>query len=86
MKKMIGLTMGFMMASAVLFAQTSPHKAPTKAKMVYTCPMHPDVTSEKPGKCPKCGMTLVAKKPAPGAAKPGGGHMKKDTSMKSMKM
>src|SRR6185503_1649554 len=24
----------------------------------YECPMHPDVTSKKPGKCPKCGMTL----------------------------
>lgn len=28
--------------------------------------MHPDVTSTKPGKkCPKCGMTLVKKQPAP---------------------
>ncbi|MEO6192961.1 MAG: heavy metal-binding domain-containing protein [Thermoanaerobaculia bacterium] len=26
---------------------------------VYTCPMHPEVTSTTPGKCPKCGMTLV---------------------------
>jgi P-type Cu2+ transporter len=26
----------------------------------YTCPMHPDVTSDEPGKCPKCGMDLVA--------------------------
>ena len=25
---------------------------------VYTCPMHPEVTSSKPGKCPKCGMQL----------------------------
>jgi hypothetical protein len=28
----------------------------------YTCPMHPDVKSDKPGKCPKCGMNLVVKK------------------------
>ena len=28
----------------------------------YTCTMHPDVVSDKPGKCPKCGMDLVAKK------------------------
>src|SRR5690606_11568006 len=27
----------------------------------YTCPMHPEVVSEKPGKCPKCGMDLVLK-------------------------
>jgi hypothetical protein len=28
----------------------------------YSCPMHPEVTSNKAGKCSKCGMTLVAKK------------------------
>ena len=28
---------------------------------IYTCPMHPEVTSDKPGKCPKCGMSLVQK-------------------------
>src|SRR3989338_3804898 len=27
---------------------------------VYTCPMHPEVKSDKPGKCPKCGgMDLI---------------------------
>jgi len=30
-------------------------------KEIYTCPMHPDVKSDKPGKCPKCGMKLVKK-------------------------
>ncbi len=25
----------------------------------YTCPMHPEVMQDKPGNCPKCGMTLV---------------------------
>jgi len=25
----------------------------------YYCPMHPEVTSDKPGSCPKCGMDLV---------------------------
>lgn len=27
----------------------------------YTCPMHPEVKQKGPGKCPKCGMALVAK-------------------------
>lgn len=26
---------------------------------MYTCPMHPEIHLEKPGSCPKCGMTLV---------------------------
>jgi FtsP/CotA-like multicopper oxidase with cupredoxin domain len=25
----------------------------------YTCPMHPDIVSEEPGHCPKCGMKLL---------------------------
>jgi len=28
----------------------------------YTCPMHPEVKQDQPGKCPKCGMALVQKK------------------------
>ena len=27
-------------------------------KAMYTCPMHADVKSDKPGECPKCGMDL----------------------------
>jgi uncharacterized membrane protein len=32
-----------------------------KNAVTYTCPMHPEVTSDKQGKCPKCGMELVPK-------------------------
>jgi rubrerythrin len=32
--------------------------------VIYTCVMHPEVKSEKPGKCPKCGMKLVPKSAA----------------------
>src|ERR1035437_836146 len=32
-----------------------------KDTVAYTCPMHPEVQSDKPGKCPKCGMDLVKK-------------------------
>lgn len=28
---------------------------------MYSCPMHPEVTSSKPGKCSKCGMTMKKK-------------------------
>ncbi|MEJ5962967.1 multicopper oxidase domain-containing protein [Pedobacter immunditicola] len=31
-------------------------------KVIYTCVMHPEVKMDKPGKCPKCGMTLVVQK------------------------
>jgi len=34
----------------------------TVATVQYTCPMHPEVTGDKPGDCPKCGMALVEKK------------------------
>jgi RND family efflux transporter MFP subunit len=37
---------------------STTNAAPVK-KQLYTCPMHPDVISDKPGKCPKCGMDLV---------------------------
>lgn len=29
------------------------------ALTVYTCPMHSDVRADRPGNCPKCGMTLT---------------------------
>ena len=42
------------------------HEEDTTAnKAAYACPMHPEVTSDKPAKCPKCGMDL-AKKDADG--------------------
>ncbi len=27
----------------------------------YTCPMHPEILDNKPGKCPRCGMDLEPK-------------------------
>ncbi len=33
-----------------------------KDATVYTCPMHPEIREKAPGKCPKCGMTLVPAK------------------------
>ncbi|MEQ7802129.1 multicopper oxidase domain-containing protein [Pedobacter sp. ASV1-7] len=31
-------------------------------KVIYTCPMHPEIHAPKPGNCPKCGMKLVPEK------------------------
>jgi Cu+-exporting ATPase len=33
---------------------------------LYTCPMHPEVRQDRPGNCPKCGMTLEPVMPALG--------------------
>ena len=31
---------------------------------IYTCPMHPEIRQDRPGNCPKCGMTLEPLLPA----------------------
>lgn len=38
---------------------------PPGAIVSYACPMHPDVTSEAPGRCPRCGMKLLASAAVP---------------------
>jgi len=37
----------------------------TTAPRQFTCPMHPEVVRDGPGACPKCGMALEPKEPAP---------------------
>jgi hypothetical protein len=72
-----------------VFGQT-PKKTETKASIVkYTCPMHPEVVMNKPGKCPKCGMTLVEKKDVRKMkmeSKKDSTKMKHTTKMKGMSM
>ncbi|WP_277115188.1 heavy metal-binding domain-containing protein, partial [Chryseobacterium sp.] len=51
MKKLIMFLV--LLFSVFTFAQTT--------KISYTCPMHPEIVSDKQGKCPKCGMELVEK-------------------------
>ena len=38
---------------------------PSTKNFYYTCVMHPQIHSDKPGKCPICGMTLIKKEGAP---------------------
>jgi uncharacterized paraquat-inducible protein A len=69
--KMKSIKMLMMAALTILsvsvFAQDSTnHKMKMQKvkseKMKYSCPMHPEVTSDKPGKCSKCGMDLIRSK------------------------
>jgi len=46
----------------ISISQINPQqKKESAVKEVYTCPMHPKVTQDKPGKCPECKMNLVKK-------------------------
>ena len=64
------------MLAACAFAHGQDMKGMDMSKqqpqpVIYTCPMHPEIHSTKPGNCPKCGMKLVKEKPkvvAPSAA------------------
>ena len=54
-------------SSTTIFAQKAKEaehkrKHTATAKVSYSCPMHPEVTSTKPGKCPKCNSDLTLSK------------------------
>jgi hypothetical protein len=52
-----------LLSFTVVAQDSTAHKEKThqhqSANMKYSCPMHAEVTSNKPGKCSKCGMDLV---------------------------
>lgn len=69
MKKVMLMAVAILFSAATVFAahsgtpvsDTTKTKKVKPAKVQYTCTMHPEVISDKPGKCLKCGMTLVKK-------------------------
>lgn len=51
MLALAGITIGLPTA---VYAEAATH---------YTCPMHPEIIADKPGRCPICGMDLVPMAP-----------------------
>jgi hypothetical protein len=49
----------------------SVHVTQHAEKAIYYCPMHPNYTSDRPGNCPICNMTLVKREKASSAAMSG---------------
>lgn len=68
----LGLT-AVLIATGVVTKIISGHHSTSKD--VYYCPMHPTYTSDRPGSCPICNMTLVKREPE-----------KTDSSSESMDM
>jgi Cu(I)/Ag(I) efflux system membrane fusion protein len=62
MKKVQGYIFLFYLLSACTGKVDSDIAHAHSAATQYTCPMHPTVIAETPGKCPVCGMDLVPKK------------------------
>jgi len=48
---------------------TAPRDSAAPAAEKWTCPMHPEVESDRPGACPKCGMALERATPTAPATK-----------------
>ncbi len=66
MKKLL-FTAAILLCAALVFTSCTGNSSNAKTEQLtkdetYTCTMHNEVMSDKPGKCPKCGMTLVKQK------------------------
>ena len=62
MKKTFILFLALIVTSIGVFAQEKAGKKDTTQHVTlysYACPQHPNFVSDKPGKCPKCGMDLT---------------------------
>ena len=55
--KYIFIVCSLILSTALFVGCNRSSKTETKTTVTvyYSCPMHPEVKSDKPGKCPKCG-------------------------------
>jgi len=53
------------LAAFVVYKSLPQNASSVTQTVKYTCPMHPDYISDKPGDCPICGMKLVPMKTEP---------------------
>lgn len=53
------LVLGLALAAAAGISACGKKAEEVAEGTAYTCPMHPEETSDKPGECPTCGMDLV---------------------------
>ena len=53
------LVFGLALAAAAGISACGKKAEEVAEGTTYTCPMHAEVTSDKPGECPQCGMDLV---------------------------
>ncbi len=62
----IGITSMLILGACASNTQKDTKQTATEIPegIYYTCTMHPDVHSDKPGNCPICGMELVKKENA----------------------
>ena len=65
-------------------AQKPKNKTEKPQTVKYTCPMHPEVIKDKPGKCPKCGTTLIKKEAVKKSDMKGDSTMMKNDHKKMM--
>jgi cytochrome oxidase Cu insertion factor (SCO1/SenC/PrrC family) len=66
-RRLAGLIIGLSFIGLLMVSPANAQKKAPHNDLVYSCPMHPEVTAKKKGqKCPKCGMELrrVEKKDA----------------------
>ena len=94
--KIVSLILLSLASFSLVFSQDMKNMPMSKEVVqpaIYTCPMHPEIKSDKQGNCPKCGMKLVKKivKKAPETIKKEDQPIRKDTTrpaqgMEGMKM